>query len=273
MRELITNFKKATVFLGEVASNKKSEYLVGTGFLIIVKNVFHLVTARHVIFDEKGNERNLKVFCNTKGGGMIAFDFQFVKNKLKELYNLNPEWIIEEGIDITVLPFVANLGEMDCKFIPEESFLDINELYETLDVFYISFQPGLTQPSREKKISPIIRRGTISKIENEKVFWIDGFAFPGNSGSPVFVLPSVIRRKNGGFIIGKDDIGGRFIGIITNSLINRDPAISTQTREIRVIFNENTGLSRVYSGECLKRLISSEKFQLQLGNIVQNLSR
>jgi hypothetical protein len=272
MKDLITNIKKATVFLGEITPDKKGEYLVGTGFLVIIKNIFHLVTAKHVVFDEEGNERNLRVFCNTKNKGMVAFDFKFIKNKLFELYNLRPEWITTEGTDIAILPFVANLEEMDCSFIPDISFLNIDELYETLDIFYVSFQPGLTQPSREKRVAPIIRRGTISKIENEKIFWIDGFAFPGNSGSPVFVLPSAIRQRNGGFLIGGDNIGGKFIGVITRSLIHQDPAMSKCTGEVRVIFNENTGLSEVYSVGCMNQLITSEKFQYQLGIITRNLS-
>lgn len=53
--ELISDIKKTVVFLGDFKekNEKKQTRIKATGFLVEIKNIFHLVTAKHVIMEVK----------------------------------------------------------------------------------------------------------------------------------------------------------------------------------------------------------------------------
>ena len=95
----------------------------------------------------------------------------------------------------------------------------------------------------------------ISLINEDGSFYIDGFAFPGNSGSPVFILTSPAEYKV------------KFAGIIGSYLPYQEAAISKQTGRTRIIFEENTGLSIVWSVKFLEEIIKSKEFQQQLDKL------
>ena len=149
--------------------------------------------------------------------------------------------------------------------ISDNLFLDTKRLFELYDIFFLSYQPGIRI---ENKLTPIIRSGTISLINNDKTFYIDASAFPGNSGSPVFLKPSPIRFDAKGISLGGDVLGGKFIGIIGEYLTYREVAISEQTGRPRVIFEENTGLSKVWSVSFINEIIDSKEFQKQLDKLL-----
>jgi len=163
----------------------------------------------------------------------------------------------------------------DVLTIPENMFLSIDDLSEVCDIFFLAYQPG-TQP--QKRISPIIRSGIISLINEDKTFYIDASAFPGNSGSPVFLKPLPVRFSrrsdvvqapvsSGDIAMGPDPSGGKFIGIVGEYITYREHAISTQTRRTRIVFEENTGLSRVWSISFIKEILESESFRQQLATV------
>jgi hypothetical protein len=140
-------------------------------------------------------------------------------------------------------------------------------LHELYDVFFLSHQPGVELGG---KINPVIRKGMISRINSDGTILIDGSAFPGNSGSPVFLTPSPMRYDEQGNTIktiGDDGIDGRFVGIITSYVPYQEVAISMQTKRPRVIFEENTGLSTVFPVKLILELLNSESFQKQLAAI------
>lgn len=116
----------------------------------------------------------------------------------------------------------------------------------------------------------IVRRGTISLINTDKTFYIDGSAFPGNSGSPVFIKPSVLRYDGKHAHFGGENIGGRFIGIVGEYITYKEIAVSIQTERPRVIFEENTGLSKVWSATFLTDIIKSPDFQKQLNQLTKS---
>jgi len=106
-------------------------------------------------------------------------------------------------------------------------------------------------------------------LNDDKTFYIDAFAFPGNSGSPVFLKPSPIRFDEGGISIGRDQLGGKFVGIIGEYLPYQEIAISTQTGRPRVVFEENTGLSKVWSVTFIKQIVKADTFKQQLDNVMK----
>lgn len=135
------------------------------------------------------------------------------------------------------------------------------------DVFFLSYQPGAAD---DEIVSPVARAGTISLIKPNGTFLIDGSAFPGNSGSPVFLKPSAIRFDSKGISIGGDPLGGKFIGILGSYLAYQEVAVSMQTGHPRVVFEENTGLTIVSSVELIQDLIESEPVRDQLKLIINS---
>jgi len=265
MIELINQIKKTVVFLGKNAEGGKIQFYA-TGFLVNIQNIFYLVTAKHVVVDPKTGEfidSGMLVFFNLKDGkiGSRSLD------EIKKTFTIN--WIFHENkdIDIAIIPFGLDLQKDDVKTIPDKLFLGTDRLFELYDVFFLSYQPGI-QP--QKRISPVIRNGTISLINNDKTFYIDASAFPGNSGSPVFLKPSPIRFDEGSISIGgEDQLGGKFIGIIGEYLPYQEVAISTQTGRPRVIFEENTGLSKVWSVTFINDIVESAVFKQQLEKVMK----
>lgn len=243
----ISDIKKTVCFFGEMLDGSFHPH--ATGFFVTIDGINHVVTAKHVIQNNDGSfiDENTVVAYNQKNGIVGG-------RKIKDLKSSDKvDWIIHDDpdVDLAILP-IRLVGENDdVILIPEFMFLNSEEIFETEDVIHVSYQPGVFLLN---KISPVIRGGIISRIIPESPFYIDGFAFPGNSGSPVFLKPKL--NENGIITVNKTTRGAKLIGVISSSLNwNKD----------------NTGLSMVFPINFLKEIINSEKFQTQLKNIKQNL--
>jgi hypothetical protein len=271
-KKLLEEIKKTIVFIGETRLNRENKSegtFIATGVLVQIDNIFHLITAKHVVFDTKQKELkdvNLWITFNTKSGKVTKRSIKDIKNKF------SVEWIFHpnEEIDLAIIPTALDPQNDDVKVVPSDLFLKIEQVNELYDVFFLSFQPGIPI---EGKIEPVIRAGTISRINKDKTFYIDGLAYPGNSGSPVFLKPSPIRFDEKRISLGEDPFGGKFIGIIGEYLPYQKIAVSVQTGRPRVVFEENTGLSKVWSVEYLKEIIESKSFKTQLEQIKSTLTK
>lgn len=119
-------------------------------------------------------------------------------------------------------------------------------------VFLIGFPLGLIGKERNY---PIVRQGIIARIQDwlrgdESTFLIDSSAFPGNSGGPVVLKPENVA------ITGTTGIThSLLIGMISCYIPYRDVAISEQTGEPRIIFEENSGLAEVVPIDLIKETI------------------
>jgi hypothetical protein len=264
--KLVDEIKKTVVFIGKIDKEEKP-FFYATGFLVRVQNIYYLLTAKHVVANmETGKlqDDGMLIFFNSKDGSIASRSIENIKQK----YKVN--WIFHKNaeVDVAIIPFGIDLQKDDVKVIPDNLFLLSDRIFELYDVFFLSYQPGI-EPQR--KISPVIRSGIISIINNDKSFYIDASAFPGNSGSPVFLKPSPIRfNEKGGVSIGDNSLGGKFVGIIGEYVPYREIAISTQTGRPRVIFEENTGLSKVWSVEFINEILDSDTFKEQLNKILSN---
>jgi len=256
---LINQIKKAVVFLGDINTEGNPRFYA-TGSLIEVQNITYLITAKHVVVDkETGDFKDDKmlVFFNSKDGIISSHSIENIKQR----YNVG--WIFHKNpeVDVAIIPFAFDTQD-DILTIPDELFLLSNNIFELYDIFFLSYQPGI-EP--KIKISPVFRGGIISMINDDKSFYVDASAFPGNSGSPVFIKPSPITLNVKGI-----SIGTTFIGIIGQYVPYREHAISAQTGRVRVIFEENTGLSKVWSVDFIKEIIDSDKFKEQHDKIRVN---
>lgn len=284
--EAIKQLKKTVVFIGEIHEkpdaslppdgmllkdiDSKEVEFQATGFLVGVQGIIHLVTAKHVVDrfivkeskDGKVTRRfiddKMFIFFNRKDGKIGFRSIGHVKKVLAANWMFHDE----DKVDLAMIPFAVS-QEDDIRTMPDSLFLDTSELQELYDVFFIAYQPGAES---QKRIAPVMRSGMISSINDDKTFYIDGFAFPGNSGSPVFFKYSVARFSGTGFDIGVDTLGGKFIGIVGEYVPYQEIAFSAQTRRPRVVFEEHTGLSRVWSVNFLKDIEESPGFKEQLAN-------
>jgi Trypsin-like peptidase domain len=247
------------VFLGRLDEGKPQP--CATGFFVSINNILHLVTAKHVVVDpenESPTDAGMLVFYNGKDGRIRW-------RSIDDLKGSNITWLFHEKreVDIGILPFKYEPTNDDIQAVPDNFFFS-DQLYEVYDVFFLSCQPGV---EIQQRVPPIIRGGTISLINENNTFLIDGSSFPGNSGSPVFLKPSALTYTDQSISIGGDQKGGKFVGVIGAYIPYHEYAISEQTREIRVLFTQNTGLSLVWSVSLIKDIINSDKFKGQINRI------
>ncbi len=259
--KLITQIKESIIFLGYLKDNKP--VYTGTGFLIQVDNIFYIVTAKHVI--EK-DFTNMFIFRNSKNFGINY-------RPITEILQKGLSWKAHQNslVDIAMLPFIMS-DEDKVKFIPKELFIDEEkEISELTELFFGSYQPGIND--LDQQINPVVRKGIVSRINPEKTFYMDGFAFPGNSGSPVFLLPTSIKIDDNGSV----QIGGpmqiKLAGVIGSYVPYEDVAISQQTGRVKNISTENTGLALVHSTILLNEITQSDSFQEQHQTILQDIKK
>jgi hypothetical protein len=259
---LSAGIKKSVVFLGTFEAPSTSEpkerpqhVYVGTGFLITIDDIFYLVTAKHVVEGFRqaiDGDKRMFVFLNGRDGKVREQSIAEVKTIL------SLEWILGKDSDLALIPFGIR-PDFDVKAVPEKMFLESTQLLDLQDLFFVSFQPGIDAPD---SITPVTRRGMVSVLNSDGTFYMDAFAFPGNSGSPVFIKPSPATFVEGGTAIG-DPRACQFVGVIGEYLPYQEVAISTQTKRPRVIFEENTGLARVWPVQALRAITASPAFKVQ----------
>jgi len=259
----IETIKKTCVFIGEINDKNEPRYY-GTGFIVAINNVLHLVTAKHVVmeningrFTGKMIDSTYQVFFNKKDKktGMHSL------LEIKKYFNVNWVFHRNQSVDLAIIPFAIDTLKDDIVAIPDDFFMTSERLFELYNIYFLSYQPGL---ELRIGINPIFRTGSISLKNEDKTYYIDAFAFPGNSGSPVFLTPSSIRFDNPGVFNIGDPLGNKFIGVIGEYLPYQEIAISLQTKRPRVVFEENTGLAKVWSIEYLNEITQSNEFKEQL---------
>ena len=170
---LLEIIKKTVAFLGKLDEDGKPQPFA-TGFFVSLGGILHLVTAKHVIVDpenESPRDAGMLVFYNGKDGRIRS-------RSIDDLKRLNFTWVFHKKreVDIGILPFHYDPNNDDIEAVPDNFFFS-DKLYEVYDVFFLSYQPGV---KIEQKILPIIRGGTISLINEDNTFFIDGASFPGN---------------------------------------------------------------------------------------------
>lgn len=120
-------------------------------------------------------------------------------------------------------------------------------------IFVLGFPLGLVGESRNLVV---VRQGAIARMRdclelNSKDFLIDCSIFPGSSGSPVVLRPEIAA------IQGTKPVNAAYlVGIVASYLPYRDVAISQQTGQTRVIFEENSGLASVFPIDFVDELTS-----------------
>lgn len=216
---------------------------------------FCLVTNRHVF--EKFQQVYLRF--NPLKIDEPARDYQL--SLIDE--NGNKLWFAHTNseIDVAVIPINIRLlrehaMQVHC-FHSDEHVANIEKLKELGItegdfVYVLGFPMGIVG---EKRCAVIVRSGVISRIRDiltgdNQEYLIDTFIFPGNSGAPVVSKPEALA------ITGtKPQNASYLIGIVKAYVPYQDVAVSLQTRQKRVIFEENSGLAAVHPIDFVQELI------------------
>ncbi|QPJ65235.1 MAG: hypothetical protein G3M78_07465 [Candidatus Nitrohelix vancouverensis] len=129
-------------------------------------------------------------------------------------------------------------------------------------VYVLGFPMGIAAPERHYVIA---RSGIIARVQDainrhSADFLIDAMVFPGNSGGPVIYKPEIISI--GAPAVSKPGL----IGIIASYLTYTETALSQQTGQPRIVFEENSGLAVVipidYVQETIDRAFNSIQFTI-----------
>jgi hypothetical protein len=126
------------------------------------------------------------------------------------------------------------------------------------EAFILAFHPGIMngEPS-----SAVIRHGIIASFPSgADTFLVDSFVFPGNSGSPVILKPTILNLKGSQFNIFGKPRQPYLLGVVVEFIPYTDFAISAQTQRPRITFEENSGLVRAVRAEKVAELLRAIVF-------------
>ena len=127
-------------------------------------------------------------------------------------------------------------------------------------VFVLGFPLG--QAGDERNYT-IVRQGIVARAQNwlrgdSRTFLIDASVFPGNSGGPVLLKPEATSIQ-GTHSISRCSL----IGMVSSYLPYQEVAVSQQTGRPRMIFEENSGLSRVVPIDVIQEAIATAVAKLR----------
>lgn len=249
---------KTIVLIEQETKNEKGQSQttpVGTGFLLeSEKGNFYIVTCKHVVKNKDGsNKGGLFYRLNTKPSINDPFDRIPIDSLLKETkgdYFLHSN----ENVDLVIFPVGVNPERDDVQFITLSKFEEFDKIDVGENIFVLGYPIGIISSGRNQ---PIVRNGIVAFKNKDFICLIDSASFPGNSGSPVIIesFPYTYDKEK----FNRTEIKqSRIIGIISREIYYSEPAISPQTGNIRVTFEQNSGLSTIVTCNFIKDILKSE---------------
>lgn len=235
----------------EFGEGKKVFLQVGTGFFVTPDTSppyrTAIITNRHVLrsFIDLGERVFIRMNDSPLGhhGESVREEFDLVADEQGSRWFFHPD----ENVDLAGFIFSRD-PDWSKPFmfgpnaIAEPSTLEKLDIRETNEVYTLSFYPNLV---KEQPSSIILRSGMISDFQDtENTFMIESTVYPGNSGSPVILKPLPYHLHGSDIHYGVAT-PSLLIGVISSYIPYRDIAVSPQTGNVRVTFEENSGLARV----------------------------
>jgi len=257
-RTWLDGLRNATVAIGKIVEkeeiqdsiNVKRRFfkVLGTGILVRLTdstiNRPFLITARHLIIDPKTN-----TYPNSIQVRFSWFEDKNLEENIGITIKLKidniPNFLVhpDNDVDLVIIPLDVSQEEAGRSTVAPLSinnFESPDGFYEGRSLFVLGF-PG--QVPAEFSTKTILRTGSIAWVSpiapDSNYILIDCNIFPGNSGGPVFTVPTGIDRS------GSFNVGGefKFIGIVSSifkqpfeTLIEEDPLIITDKGKILNIY-------------------------------------
>lgn len=178
----------------------------------------------------------------------------------------NPRWLTSERAEVDVAAFPVKFKLLKKQLIQVSFFAndlhtasiaDMNDLGVCEgDIAYVLGFPMALVGERRNLV--IVRGGTIARIRDTLAnvnpeFLVDAFVFPGNSGGPVISAPQSDAIKG-----TKTQNAANLIGVVKSYVPYRDVAVSQQTGNVRVIFEENSGLTAAHPMDYVDEIIQRD---------------
>lgn len=257
-------YLNTVVALRPCTQDKNSEYSA-TGFLFgspVEDNPgtyrLFLVTNRHVIDNIPNSITEIEARFNMPvGSGSKTYPLA-----LKPTYD-SYDWFVhpDEKVDVAVKRLNANVlkegGHRVWFFASDRSSLTREQVREWGvsegdGVFALGFPLGIAGKERNYTI---VRQGIIARIQDwlngdEQEFLIDSSIYPGNSGGPVVLKPEISSIEG-----TKSNRRCVLIGMVAGYLPYEEVAISPQTMQTRVVFQENSGLGVIVPVDAIQETI------------------
>jgi hypothetical protein len=228
MRIIKESTISSVVAICEYNQDLKTFNGIGSGFVVLYDEDIYLVTNKHVL----SNLDNYYIMFkdSTRFNKRFIHITKSVSELFTRIYHDVPE------IDICVLYLDSKLYK-NINFTPiflEKNAFTIsqmqqNNIYEGEQAFILGHPYDL---SKSDNYFPFLRNATISKISNQfskqfsnKSYLVDSFAFPGNSGGPIFLSSSNIN------ITSNNDV---LIGVVTAVIIHNEATFLGLTQIIAV---------------------------------------
>lgn len=267
-------FMDCVVAIG-APDEKKEKVWIGTGFLVGKLNEDkeegkrnyspYLVTNKHVLQDL---EKIVVRFNPQTDQASKDFIIDAVDDDKKEIWTGHPT----KDFDVAVIRLNGEVLEKeglkfglftdDKTFVTKEKMQD-KEITEGDFIYVLGFPMGLVNSERQHVI---VRNGCLARIRDlyenrSNDFLVDAVVFPGNSGGPVIIKPEAISISG-----TKANKEAGLIGIIKSYMPYQDMAISQQTKQPRIIFEENSGLSVVEPVDHIIETIEEDEKRKMLPN-------
>jgi hypothetical protein len=235
------------------------KYILGSGFSYAIFHkrvdennglyIHYIVTCKHVIED-------CSEIIVSFGNSNEEIELKIQKYRQFAFFDNTPVWFEHESgeLDIAVILINPHIIKEKCTnygyFSSANSLLAPSlcekKISEGDPVFVMGF-PRIFKDNREKDLKVLItRHGSIASINNVRTlkkpeFIVDTLIFPGNSGGPILLDPSLNSD------LGYEDKNPLIIGIATDYYSYREKALSDLNYEQKVLFEDNSGLVSVYT--------------------------
>jgi len=230
-------------------------HAAGSGVLVTRSNVNLFATAKHVV------QPHEDVF------------FRIPQKKTgppehRPLAQMKPitgvGWIYSTNADVALTVLTINEAVDDVSFIPLDR---MSAAYESVSVGDDIFVSGFPASVIELD-APALRNGMVSAKLPDAMILIDTTTFPGNSGGPVFWKPTM-----GLNIFGNQMGQGRpacLIGLALYSPMYSEGAISPASGRTRVVFESNSGLTKIVSTSRILELLEYPEAKAAIARALGN---
>ena len=267
-------FLDAVVALGIDGADGEKHW-IGTGFIVGRKEIanpklstYYIITNKHVIKTPK----YVYVRFNSLGATLVKdYRIDLYDKAGAPMFSAHPN----DKTDVIALQIspktLINDKSIWGAFDLEDHALTLEQMQSTGVeeghlIYALGFPMDLVDPIKV----PICRLGCISRVtdafilkKSNPLFLVDAQTFPGNSGGPIVTRPELISFNGTPQITSSN-----LIGILSAYIPYKEALYSRQTERLRMIQEENSGLTIVHPVDRIKEVVELEWKRIEQQKVV-----